>query len=90
MSKEGLKADESKLEAIKKIPKPNNKAELESILGMLNFLSSYAPKLSELSAPLCELTRQNVIFYWDKTMDCVFEKVKDVITKSPALAYFDQ
>ena len=38
LCKEGLKTDESKLEGIKKMPKPSNKAKLESILGMLNYL----------------------------------------------------
>ena len=89
LSKDGLKADPSKLEAIKKMPKPSNKAELESVLGMLNYLSRYAPKLSELTAPLRELTKQNAIFKWDESMDCVFDKVKDVITRSPILAYYD-
>ena len=62
LSKDGLKADKKKVEAIKNMPSPTNKGELESVLGMLNYLSAFAPMLSDMTAPLRELTRKNTVF----------------------------
>ena len=89
LSKDGLKADKKKVEAIKNMPSPTNKGELESVLGMLNYLSAFAPMLSDMTAPLRELTRKNTVFKWDCNTESIFQKVKDVITASPVLAYFD-
>ena len=35
---------------------PQNKAELETILGMVNYLSKFAPNLSEITSPIKEVT----------------------------------
>ena len=65
LSKDGLKADKKKVEAIKNMPSSTNKGELESVLGMLNYLSVFAPMLSDMTAPVRELTRKNIVFKWD-------------------------
>ncbi|KAK2716561.1 hypothetical protein QYM36_006892 [Artemia franciscana] len=39
ISKEGIKPDPEKLNTIKKMPSPTTKEELQTLLGMLNFLS---------------------------------------------------
>ena len=56
---------------------------------MLNYLSAFAPMLSDMTATLRELTRRNTVFKWDCSTESIFQKVKDVITASPVLAYFD-
>ena len=62
LSKDGLKADKKKVGAIKNMPSPTNKGELESVLGMLNYLSAFTPMLSDMTDPLRELTRKNPVF----------------------------
>ena len=79
LSKDGLKAGKKKVEAIKNMPSPTNKGELESVLGMLIYLSAFAPMLSDMTAPLRELTRRNTVFKWDCSTESIFQKVKDVI-----------
>ena len=64
LSKDGLKADKKKVEAMKNKPSPTNKGELESVLGMLNYLSAFAPMLSDMTTPLRELTKKNTVFKW--------------------------
>ena len=71
------------------MPSPTNKGELESVLGMLNYLSAFAPMLSDMTATLRELTKKNTTFKWDCNTESIFQKVKDVITASPVLTYFD-
>ena len=43
----GLSPDPRKVEAISNMPIPSNKTELQSYMGMCNFLSSYVPHLTD-------------------------------------------
>ncbi|KAI4890018.1 hypothetical protein NFI96_007834 [Prochilodus magdalenae] len=67
------------------------KAELETILGMVNYLAKFAPNLAEVSAPLRHLLRQDIEFKWETSHERAFEKMKETITAEPGqvLAYFD-
>lgn len=53
---EGLKPDPDKVTAIKNMPKPTSNSEVQTLLGFVNYLSKFLPKLSDVSAPLRELT----------------------------------
>lgn len=41
---------------------PENEAELETILGMANYLARFAPNLAEVTAPLRHLLRRDTEF----------------------------
>ena len=43
----GLSPDPRKVQAISNMPVPSNKTELQSYIGMCNFLSSYVPYLTD-------------------------------------------
>ena len=68
---------------------PKNKAELETLLGMVNYLSKFAPNLSQVTSPMRQLLTKNAEFIWDQIQNDAFEKVKCVLTQTPVLAYFD-
>uniref|UniRef100_A0A1A8L2U7 Gypsy retrotransposon integrase-like protein 1 n=1 Tax=Nothobranchius pienaari TaxID=704102 RepID=A0A1A8L2U7_9TELE len=91
LTREGIQPDQNKLQAIKDMPPPENKNELETILGMANYLSRFAPRLSEVNAPLRQLLKQDSEFIWDQNHDRVFQQMKDLITREPGpiLAYYD-
>ncbi|CAI5671962.1 unnamed protein product [Oreochromis niloticus] len=91
LTREGIQPDPKKLQAIKDMPPPENKNELETILGMANYLSRFAPRLSEVNAPLRQLLKQDSEFIWDQNHDRVFHQMKDLITREPGpiLAYYD-
>ncbi len=84
-----LKPDPAKVSAIKDMDQPRNRAELETVLGMVNYLSKFAPNLAEITSPLRKLLAKNVLFSWDKPHDEAFQKVKDLITQTPVLSYYD-
>ena len=48
---------------------PQNKAELETILGMVNYMSKFAPNLSEITSPLRKLLVKDVHFAWDQPQE---------------------
>ena len=56
---EGLKIDESKLQAILKLDVSDDRQKLERFLGMVNYLAKFAPNLAELTAPLRKLLKIN-------------------------------
>ena len=47
--KHGAHPDQSKVSAIKEMPAPQNKGELQSFLGMITYLSPFIPQLSSHS-----------------------------------------
>ena len=49
---EGLKADPEKVHAIVDMKAPDNKAELETLLGMITYLSTFDAKLAQIVSPM--------------------------------------
>ena len=64
----GLKADLSKIEAILKLKVPDSREKLERFLGMVNYLSKFAPNLSEINSPLRSLLKKETEFLWDESI----------------------
>lgn len=89
LSERGLQPDPAKIAAILDMPPPENRTELETILGMINYLSRFAPNLAEITSPLRELLGKTVEFYWGKLQADAFSKVKEIITQAPVLCYYD-
>lgn len=91
ISKDGVKPDPAKIRAVRDMKPPKDKGELETILGMVNYLSKFAPMLSDINAPLRQLLKESSEFVWDAQHDRAFEKMKELITREPGpvLAYYN-
>ena len=76
ISKDGLKRDSDKVTAIKNMPKPTSKSEILTLLGFVNYLSKFLLKLSDVSAPLRELTTDKSKFTWAKQHDEAFATIQ--------------
>ncbi|KAK3107010.1 hypothetical protein FSP39_004902 [Pinctada imbricata] len=87
----GIEPDPDKVAAILHMPPPTNKAELQTMLGMMTYLSKFAPNLSSLTSPMRKLLAKDTVFVWDEPQQHALEKVKIVLTSSPGpiLRYFD-
>ena len=66
ITKDGIKRDESKIEAILNLPSPQNKKDVERLLGMVTYLSKFIPNMSTLTEPLRVLLKQEVHWHWEK------------------------
>ena len=64
---QGLKPDPKKVDIIVRMPAPKDKTQLASFLGMCNYLSSYIPRLSDVTSTLHELNKRNTEFTWNAT-----------------------
>ncbi|KAJ8045060.1 hypothetical protein HOLleu_07986 [Holothuria leucospilota] len=88
-TKDGLKATDEKIRAVKEAKAPRSKEAVRSFLGMLGYLSKFIPNYADLTAPLRELTHQNVTFKWEAKHSKAFQALKDSITSDTTMAYFD-
>ena len=85
----GLRPDPAKVSAITDMPPPEDVTALQRFLGMVTYLAKFIPNLSDLAAPLRELTNNDVHWCWLDRHNAVFLEIKDKIAHAPTLKYFD-
>ena len=78
-----------KIEAITQMPTPTNVTELQTFLGMCQYLAKYSPRTAELSEPLRQLTCKGIPFVWGPEHDEAFSALKQEITTASTLRYYD-
>jgi hypothetical protein len=90
ISEERLKADPVKVQGIKEMPIPENKQDVKRLMGMVNYLQRFTPNLSDVSAPLRDLLKEENQFHWDEDVQGrSFGEVRKTISEAPTVKYFD-
>ena len=84
---EVLRADPSQVRAIREMPPPENVACVERILGISQYLSKFLPRLSDITKPLRDLTRQDAEWIWDEPHQSAFECLKQALSATPDKFY---
>jgi hypothetical protein len=82
---EGLKPDPRKVQAVQDMPVPESKEDVRRFTGFLNYLGKFIPNLSEVSAPLREVSKSDVQFEWGPAQDTAFTELKRLCCESPVL-----
>ena len=82
-------ADPWKVEAIKGATLPTTASEVRSFLGMATYCSKFIPNFSDVYQPLRDLTKKDTAFQWSEKHDQAFNQIKDLLTSSTVMAYFD-
>ena len=85
----GLRPDPQKVEAISNMDPSTSLADLQTFLGMAQFLSHYLPILAAHSATLWDLTKRSSEFQWQPQHWLAEDKVKKAITSADSLQYLD-
>ncbi|KFD69447.1 hypothetical protein M514_07922, partial [Trichuris suis] len=83
ISPEGISPTEDKVQAIRKAPAPQNKAELQAFLGLVNFYNRFVPYRANALAPLYQLLKDNASWKWGTEQKNAFQRIKE----SPPLRY---
>lgn len=89
LTADGFMPDPEKVRTIVEMKAPENRSELETLLGMITYLSKFDSKLAEIVSSMRDLMKKDVEFVWDNVQNEAFEKVKLAITRAPVLAYYD-
>lgn len=89
ISREGVKMDKKKTQAIVNMVAPTNQKELKSFLGMAGFYRKFIPSFSFIATPLHSLLKKGVVFEWSEECDFAFKRLIAVMTKDIILDYPD-
>ena len=85
VSKDGIKVDPKKIEAIQKWARPTTPTEIRSFLGLAGYYRRFVQDFSKIAAPLTRLTQKAVKFQWSEECERSFQKLKDCLTSAPVL-----
>ena len=68
------------------MPAPTSKKQVQSFIGMINYLSKFSARLSEIAEPIRELAKDKVPFNWDPEHQSAFIQMKKEFASTPILA----
>ena len=88
-SKDGVRPDPSKVEAITDMKPPGSVQEIRQFLGMVHYLGSYLPSLHTVTEPLNALLRKDVAWNWDHSQQNAFDEIKRMVTQAPTLQFYN-
>nr|CDJ86255.1 RNA-directed DNA polymerase (reverse transcriptase) and Integrase domain containing protein [Haemonchus contortus] len=81
--------DPTKIEAIQKMPIPEDVSQLRAFLGLVNFYGTFVRELHNLRAPLDALTKKDAAFAWSPECQSCFDRIKKTLKSDLLLAHYD-
>ena len=59
------------------------------MLGMFQHLAKFVYDMSSVMKPMTDLLKSDVVWSWDKAQQASFVKMKELLTTTPTLSYYD-
>ena len=93
VSKDGIRTDEKKIQVIKDWPRPVTVTDVRSFLGFTNYYRKFIYRYAQVAKPLNALIAgENAKFKrrkveWSEVCQEAFEKLKEICSTTPILAY---
>ena len=84
-----IEPGDAKIKAIMVMPEQSDKKGIQRLLGLINYVVKFLPKLSEVTSPLRELLQKDVHWHWEEHHKKSFENVRKLLSSDPCLAFFD-
>ena len=85
VSKEGIRVDPTKIEAIRDWDRPTSVTEVRSFVGLASYYRHFVEGFSTIATHLTRLTRQDIPFVWSEECEMSFLKLKELLTSAPIL-----
>ena len=84
--------DPKKVQGITEMTVPMDKQQLQSFLGMVNYMGTFIPNLSHHTEPLQAMLKKDNMFHWEEQQTRSFQQVKTLIAKAHTtlLRYYDR
>ena len=89
VSAQGIASDPGKIRSIQEFPEPRSVEDIRRFLGLVNYLNRFISGLSDLAAPLYQLTHKGARFLWSDSSQTAFSQLKAAVSKVPLLAFPD-
>ena len=89
VSAHGVEVDEEKIKAVREWKPPQNVSQVRSFLGLAGFYRQFVKDFSSIAAPINQLTKKDIPFYWGEAQENAFEELKKRLTSAPLLALPD-
>ena len=88
LSDKGIQASSDKTDIVKNFPRPRNRKEVRSFLGLCNFYRRYVEGYADIVHPLNQLLRKDFKrLKWTDKCDAAFKELKEKLTSPPILAF---
>ena len=84
-----MRPDPKKVDAIHKAKPPQDSSEVNSLLGMAQYVSRFIPDYATITTPLRLLTRQDTPWKWEQEEQRALDKLKEALVGDHVMSYFD-
>ena len=81
-STQGMHPDPKKVQGITEMTVPTDKQQLQSFLGIANYMGTFIPNLSHYTEPIWAMLKKENIFHWEEQQTWSFQNIKALITKA--------
>ena len=85
ISKDGIRIDLARVEAIQLIDPPRNKKEIQAFNGKMNFLRRFIPNLAEHLREMTNILKKDSTVKWSEEAIKSFNLVKFALSNAPVL-----
>ena len=91
-SAQGMHPDPKKVQGITEMTAPMDKQQLQSFLGMVNYMGTFIQNLSHHTEPLQAMLKKDNVFHWEDQQTRSFQQIKTLIAKANTtpLRYYDR
>ena len=95
LSKDGISADSTKLEAIKNFAPPKTLKDLRGFLGLCSYYRKFVSRFAQIASPLTDLTKgisgkgKNIVILWLEVHDVAFKELKAAMCNKVILQFPD-
>jgi hypothetical protein len=86
VSKDGVKVDPAKIEAMMSWEPPTNPTEIRSFLGLAGYYRRFIQDFSKIASSLTALTKKNVKFLWTEKQEQAFRTLQKKLCEAPILS----
>ena len=85
----GLRPDPEKIKTVQDNNNPKCVKDVQRFLGLVNYMSRFLLKLTDMAAPLRQLTAKGTEWMWESSQVAAVKEIKDTIVKDMVLKYYD-
>ena len=84
-----VQPDPQKIKALKDMPAPNKRKELQAFLGIINYLGKFYPGTAVVCGPLQKLMSNKEAWAWNASYQSLFAKAKLLIKTNMCMKFYN-